>query len=67
MPSLNCKHCDGVLNPEDQHCPHCGIPLAPNHANEKQRRFTLWFIALVIFCLLMMLWLPPDWTHFIEK
>ncbi|NQY27709.1 MAG: protein DnrP [Piscirickettsiaceae bacterium] len=50
------------MNAEDTDCSHCGIPLPPNHGTQREQSFIYWFIALVIFCVFMMLWLPPDWT-----
>jgi hypothetical protein len=67
MKTLTCKHCGHAITIEDTHCPKCGIPLPPNQGNHPQRRFILWFIALVIFCAVMIFWLPPDWSRFLEK
>ncbi|NOQ94651.1 MAG: protein DnrP [Methylophaga sp.] len=64
MSTLLCKHCAGNIEAEDSSCPHCGIPLPPHHATQKQRHFVLWFVALVLFCFFMMVWLPPDWSPF---
>ncbi len=64
MSHLHCKHCDGKVSAEDEICPHCGIPLPPEHGREKQTIFRYWFIALLIFCLFMMFWLPPNWLQF---
>lgn len=56
-----CLYCQ-ASNPDSQACcSNCSMPL-PNSVQpvlqRKQRRF-LWFcIALGLFCLLMMLWLP---------
>lgn len=66
MRNLECKHCGGSLDADDKNCPHCGIPLPPNFGKAPQRKFILYFIALVIFCLVMIIWLPPDWTRFIK-
>jgi len=62
MTGLSCKNCGGLIQAEDSMCPNCGLPLPPNHASQKQRIFVRWFIILVIFCVVMMLWLPPDWS-----
>lgn len=61
MSELRCKHCDGKVEATDSQCSNCGIPLPPHHANQRQRTFILWFVVLVIFCLIMIIWLPPDW------
>lgn len=63
----SCKHCGRDIDSDDKVCPHCGIPLAPNHAGQRQRTFVVWFIILVIFCFIMMFWLPPDWSPFVDK
>jgi len=62
MSEFNCKHCGGKIGAEQSICEHCGIPLPPNYAKQKQRTFILWFVILVIFCIFMMIWLPPDWS-----
>lgn len=66
MKNLTCKHCGGSVEAGETSCSHCGIPLPPNFGKFSQRKFILYFIALVIFCLVMILWLPPDWTRFIK-
>ena len=72
MNDLKCKHCGGNiaandLQIQDPACPHCGIPLPPNMGKHPQRKFILFFIGLTIFCVVMILWLPPDWTRFIKR
>lgn len=67
MRKLSCKHCGEGVDADDTVCPHCGIPLPPNHGTQRQRTFIYWFIALVIFCFFMMFWLPPDWSPFVGK
>lgn len=57
-----CSHCGSDVNAEDTRCASCGIPLPPNHAEQRHRTFIRWFIALVIFCFVMMFWLPPNWV-----
>ncbi len=61
MRELTCKHCNGKvsdISTNDQKCPNCGMPLPPNLDASPRKRFKLWFIALVIFCIAMMIWLP---------
>jgi predicted nucleic acid-binding Zn ribbon protein len=58
----NCTHCGGEINTQSTRCAHCGIPLLKNQHNNPQRKFILFFIAVTIFCLAMILWLPPDWS-----
>ncbi len=59
----SCHHCGRDIKHDDSVCPYCGIPLPPNHAKQRQHIFIRWFIALVIFCIVIMLWLPPDWIN----
>jgi len=72
MNDLTCKHCGGKFAANNLHrqapaCPHCGIPLSPDLGKNPQRKFVLLFIGLIIFCVVMILWLPPDWTRFLER
>jgi uncharacterized membrane protein YvbJ len=66
MRDLTCKHCGGVVNAGDKNCPHCGIPLPPDFDKDPRRKFVLFFIALIVFCALLIIWLPRDLTHFIK-
>ena len=63
MNNLQCTHCGGDVEVGINKCPHCGIPLPPGFGQEPQKKFKLFFIALVIFCVGMMLWLPPNWMN----
>ncbi len=63
---VQCRNCNTQVSEEDTRCPGCGIPLPPNHAKRRQRRFLVMFILVVLFCIIMMLWLPPDWSNFIS-
>jgi len=58
MKGPSCKHCGGIVNVGDKTCPHCGIPLPPNLGKSSQRKFILWFIAIVVFCFIMIYLLP---------
>ncbi len=64
---LNCKHCGGEVNIGDKNCANCGIPLPPDLGKHPQRKFILFFIAVVIFCLFMIYWLPPNWMNAMGK
>ena len=66
MKNLTCKHCGGGIKMGEEYCSHCGIPLPPDLGQSPLKKFKLFFIALVIFCIGMIIWLPPDWTHFIK-
>ncbi len=61
---LHCKHCGGIVKAGNKKCPHCGIPLPPDLGKHPQRKFILFFIAVVIFCIVMIIWLPPNWSKF---
>ena len=67
MNKLNCKHCGGDVNVGDKTCPNCGIPLPKNLGKNRQKKFILFFIAVVLFCLFMIYWLPPDWINSMGK
>ena len=66
MMDLKCKHCGGNITLGDEICSHCGIPLPPNFGKHPQKKFILFFIGLTVFCIGMIIWLPPDWTRFIK-
>jgi predicted nucleic acid-binding Zn ribbon protein len=66
MRDLVCKHCGGSIEAGDKKCAHCGMPLPPDFAKSPQKKFTLYFIVLVIFCALVIIWLPPNWIRFIK-
>ncbi len=67
MRSLECKHCNGSVNAGEKNCSHCGMPLPPNLGKAPQQKFILFFIALIVFCAVMILWLPPDWSQHLKK
>jgi predicted nucleic acid-binding Zn ribbon protein len=67
MRKLLCKHCGGGVNMGEKTCSHCGIPLPSHLGKTPQQKFNWFFIALVIFCVLMILWLPPDWSRFLQR
>ena len=58
MRTLECAQCGKIIGNEDKACPHCGMPLAPNKKKTPQGKFILWFIAIVIFCFVMIYFLP---------
>jgi len=67
MRELTCKHCGNKLVAEDETCTGCGIPLPPNHGKATQKRFIVFFIAVSVFCIFMMIWLPPNWSSIAGK
>ena len=58
MSNLNCKHCGGDIHIGEKNCSHCGMPLPPDLGKNPQKKFKLYFIGLVIFCAVMIIWLP---------
>lgn len=60
MNQLICKHCGGRVETGEESCTHCGMPLPPDPGKTPQQKFTLVFIALVIICIVMILWLPRE-------
>lgn len=62
MPTLSCNHCSGQVAEGEKKCPHCGIPLPPDFGQESQKRFKVFFVLLIVFCAVMIYWLPPDWS-----
>jgi len=63
-PELACNHCHNPVSEGDKHCEHCGIPLPPNLATASRNKFLFWFVLIVILCVFMMVWLPPNWNRF---
>ena len=61
MDKPTCNHCGGIIQANDRVCPSCHIPLSTNQASAPQRKFKLFFIVVVIFCFILMYYLPPDW------
>lgn len=61
MTQLNCTHCGNTIEIDSAHCSHCGIPLPPDFGKSPQKRFKLFFIAVILFCTAMIIWLPPNW------
>ncbi|MGB1198336.1 MAG: DnrP protein [Thalassotalea sp.] len=59
--NVKCLYCQSNNKLEDINCQHCGMPLATKHpesANTKQKAFKPIFIGIVIFCIVMMFYLP---------
>jgi hypothetical protein len=56
-----CLYCQTKNDAENQQCSHCGMPLANAHPEgEKTRQgfFVKAFWGIVIFCIIMMIYLP---------
>lgn len=63
--TVYCNHCHNEVSSKDNKCSHCGIPFPPNFAVASRNKFIYWFIAIVILCVFMMFWLPPNWDRLI--
>ena len=56
-----CLYCNSDNMCQAINCTNCGMPLAKIHPNSRgqlQRRFKWSFIAIALFCLIMMAYLP---------
>jgi predicted nucleic acid-binding Zn ribbon protein len=58
---VKCLYCGKKISADCAHCPECD---AVSHFQERGYRagvrgkFIAWFIALVLLCVIMVLWLP---------
>jgi ABC-type ATPase with predicted acetyltransferase domain len=61
MAEVHCMYCGKHIPDNVPECPHCG---APSHFQTRgnrpaaNRRFIIFFIAVTLFCLFMVFWLP---------
>ncbi len=61
MGEVNCLYCGKKIAEDVAECPYCG---AVSHFQKKgyragaRKKFVLLFIALTIFCLFFIFWLP---------
>jgi len=63
MNDITCNHCGKSFEAQQHYCPYCLTPTpARQNANfaASKRKILLIFIALVIFCAIMILWLPRN-------
>lgn len=63
MKETNCNHCGQAFDEEIRVCPCCKTPTPHQKDLETakiQKKFIRFFVILVIFCIIMMLWLPRD-------
>ena len=59
--NVKCLYCQSNNKKKDLQCQNCGMPLATKHpesASTKQKAFKPVFIGIVIFCVIMMFYLP---------
>jgi len=58
---IPCLYCQSKNDEQEQNCSNCGMPLAKRHPNNKRDRLAFFkkaFWAIVIFCVVMMFYLP---------
>lgn len=56
-----CLYCQGDNNEVDAQCRHCGMALPQKHPNDRSTKvkfFVKAFWAIVIFCVVMIFYLP---------
>ncbi|MFY9178742.1 MAG: hypothetical protein WAO12_03055 [Venatoribacter sp.] len=53
-----CQHCGQESAHELDYCPSCGKEMDDSNKQRKIRQFKWWFVAIVIFCAVMMAYLP---------
>lgn len=59
--TLPCLYCQTPNSQQQQTCSNCGMALAKAHPESKHRRQRLFvkvFCAIVVFCVVMMIYLP---------
>jgi len=52
-----CSHCGAPLDPAHTRCFHCGTP-TPLGQQETRRKFIIGLVVVIIFCAVMIVWLP---------
>ena len=58
---IPCLYCQTKNDADIENCQNCGMPLAKDHPegkNARQRFFVKAFWGIVIFCIVMMIYLP---------
>lgn len=58
---MKCEHCNHEFEDENlelEDCPHCGEPLLDDSTQDSIRRFKWYFVGIVVFCIVMMFYLP---------
>lgn len=59
--SKKCLFCQGNNNENDSHCQHCGMALPVKHPHDKRSKISFFikaFWGIVIFCVVMIIYLP---------
>lgn len=61
MKNITCSQCGQAIPASYNRCPVCGTAVDDQSQTTEtaaQKRFTVWFVFLVIFCLFLAFWLP---------
>lgn len=61
MKEATCNHCGMAFDAQLSTCPYCRTPTPRQADLEKSdtvRKFIRFFVILVIFCIVMVIWLP---------
>ncbi|MBL4764157.1 MAG: DnrP protein [Colwellia sp.] len=59
--SKQCLYCQVENDIDNEHCSHCGMALPTKHPNDKQTKINFFikaFWAIVLFCVIMIFYLP---------
>ena len=60
MKETNCNHCGKAFDEAMRYCPYCNTPTPKQKELETQKKFIRYFLILIVFCIIMVLWLPRD-------
>ena len=63
MKETNCNHCGRAFDEEMRFCPYCSTPMPKQKELEMaktQKKFIRYFLILIVFCIIMVFWLPRD-------
>lgn len=59
MATRTCLYCQRSQPAQAVACDGCGMPLPTDRPQQRRQRRFLWFcVALSVFCLAMIVWLP---------
>lgn len=61
MSDITCKHCGQIFEEQQNYCPSCKTPTPEQQEldlNAIKRKFIYFVIAILIFCAIMIVWLP---------
>ena len=61
MSEITCNHCGQRFDDQQDACPYCRTPTTRRQDTAfgaKKKRFMLLFIALIIVCAVLIVWLP---------